>query len=135
MDNCLFCKIVAKEFASTPVYEDDAVYAFLDINPVNPGHTLVVPKIHYSGFIDADEETLSRLISAMQKVARAIVVAFGADGFNLEENNGEIAGQLIPHLHFHVVPRLSDDGLKHWPGKPYAEGEAEVVAEKIREAL
>lgn len=135
MTDCLFCRIAAKQLPSTMVYEDDAVYAFLDIKPVNPGHTLVVPKIHYEGFIEADAETLSRLIQATQKVARAIVQTFGADGFNLEENNGEIAGQVIPHLHFHVVPRRPDDGLKHWPGTPYVEGQAEEVAKKIRQAL
>jgi histidine triad (HIT) family protein len=132
MDDCLFCKISAKQIPSMPVYEDDAVYAFLDIHPVNPGHVLVVPKKHSSGLHDADAETLHRVIEAVQKVAKAVMEALGTDGFNIEENNGTIAGQVIPHLHFHIVPRRQDDGLKHWPGHAYAEGEAEQVAKRVR---
>lgn len=133
--DCVFCKIISGHIPSFKVYEDDAVMAFLDIKPVNPGHTLVVPKKHSSGFHDADPETLSRLILATQKVANAIAAAMGTSGFNLEENNGSIAGQVIPHLHFHVVPRRPDDGLKHWPGSPYGEGEIAAIQEKIRSAL
>ena len=135
MDDCLFCKIIAKQIPSTPVYEDDAIFAFLDIKPVNPGHVLVVPKKHSSGFHDADSETLHRLIDATQRIAKAVMTGIGTDGFNLEENNGAIAGQVIPHLHFHIIPRRADDGLKHWPGTAYEEGKGEEVAEKIRSAL
>lgn len=135
MIDCLFCKITAKQIPSSAVYEDEDMYAFLDIKPVNPGHVLVVPKKHSEGFHDADEETLKRLIVVTQKIARAVTAAMGTTGFNLEQNNGAIAGQVIPHLHFHIVPRRPDDGLKHWPGTSYAEGEADAVAEKIRGAL
>lgn len=135
MNDCLFCKIAAKEIPSSVVYEDDATIVFLDIKPVNPGHVLVVPKKHSEGFHDADPETLMRLILTTQKIANAVSSAIGTTGFNLEENNGSIAGQVIPHLHFHVVPRRPDDGLKHWRGTPYAEGEAEEVAGKIRNVL
>jgi len=117
------------------VYEDDDVVAFLDIKPVNPGHTLVVPKKHSLGFHDADPETLKHLILSTQNIARAITAATGTAGFNLEENNGSVAGQVVPHLHFHIVPRRPDDGLKHWPGTPYAEGEIERVQEKILAAF
>lgn len=135
MTDCLFCKIVAKEIPSAVVYEDDAVVAFLDIKPVNPGHTLVVPKTHSDGFHDADPETLKKLILVTQKIANAVASAMGTTGFNLEENNGAIAGQVIPHLHFHIVPRRPDDGLKHWPGTAYAEGEPAKVAALIKERL
>lgn len=135
MTDCLFCKIVAKEIPSKGVYEDEHVYAFLDIKPVNPGHVLVVPKAHSGGFLDADPEVLKRLVLATKTVAAAVVKALGTDGFNIEENNGAIAGQVIPHLHFHVVPRRPDDGLKHWPGTPYEAGKDEEVAAKIRAAL
>ena len=135
MEDCLFCKIIAKHIPSVPVYEDENVYAFLDINPVNPGHTLVVPKKHSAGLHDAEGETLYHLVDALQTIAKAVMVGLGTEGFNIEENNGEIAGQVIPHLHFHIVPRRVDDGLKHWPGTPYAEGRAEEVAERIRGAM
>jgi histidine triad (HIT) family protein len=135
MTDCLFCKIIAKEIPSHGVYEDDHVYAFLDIKPVNPGHTLVVPKKHSEEFLSADEEVLKKLIVAMQKVAKGVVMAMRAPGFNLEQNNGAVAGQVVPHLHFHIVPRSPDDGLKHWPGKPYMQGKDAEVAEKIRKSI
>lgn len=135
MAECLFCKIIAKGIPSRGVYEDDSVYAFLDIKPVNPGHVLVVPKTHSDGFLDADPEVLKGLILATQRVARAVASALGTDGFNLEENNGAIAGQVVPHLHFHVVPRRPDDGLKHWPGTAYETGKDEEIAAKIRAAM
>jgi len=135
MNDCLFCKIIAKEIPSTAIFEDEHVYAFLDIKPVNPGHTLVVPKVHSSGFHDASKETLQALIFTTQRIANAIVAAGICEAFNLEENNGKIAGQVIPHLHLHIVPRQADDGLGHWPGVPYEEGRDSKIAEQIRASL
>lgn len=136
MSDCLFCKIVAKEIPSTPVYEDEDVYAFLDIKPVNPGHVLVVPKKHCSGFLDCGLEILPKWILATQKVAMAIKKGLNLEGLNLEQNEGAVAGQLIQHLHIHIVPRLATDGLRHWPGKAYGSTEeAQAVADKIKGAL
>lgn len=135
MSDCLFCKIIDKSIPSTGVYEDENVYAFLDIKPVNPGHVLVVPKKHSDGFHDADPEVLKSWIVTTQKIAKAVTAALQTDGFNLELNNGAIAGQVIPHLHLHIVPRRPDDGLKHWPGTPYEPGKDVEVAEVIKEAL
>jgi len=131
--DCLFCKILNKQIPSTMVYEDDHVYAFLDIKPTNPGHVLVVPKKHSVGFLDADPEMLARLMVAMQKIAQAMMQGLNVEGFNLEQNNGRVAGQIVDHLHFHIIPRDANDGLKHWPGKPYAsKEEADEIAEKIK---
>ena len=136
MSDCLFCQIVAKEIPSTPVFEDENVYAFLDIKPVNPGHVLVVPKKHFNGLLDADPETVKNWMAIVQRVAKAVKEGMGAEGFNLELNDGAVAGQLVNHLHMHIVPRKSDDNLKHWPGTAYATAEeAGVVAEKIRKGL
>lgn len=136
MIDCLFCKIIAKEIPSTPVYEDDDIYAFLDIRPVNAGHTLVVPKIHCNGLLDCDPAVLPKWILTTQKIALAMQRGLKLEGFNLEENDGRVAGQLIQHLHMHIVPRRADDGLKHWPGKAYATTEeAETVAKTIRSVL
>lgn len=133
---CLFCQIIAKEIPSTPVYEDADVYAFLDIHPVNPGHVLVVPKRHCTGFLDCDASTVQTWIVATQKIARAMKEGLSLEGLNLEQNEGTVAGQVVPHLHIHIVPRRSDDGLKHWPGASYASSvESEEVAQKIRERL
>lgn len=136
MTDCLFCKIIAKEIPSTSVYEDADVYAFLDIHPVNPGHVLVVPKIHCAGFLDCASDILPKWISVTQKIAQGMKRGLGLEGLNLEQNEGAVAGQVIPHLHIHIVPRRADDGLKHWPGKAYASNEeAEATAQKIRGAL
>jgi histidine triad (HIT) family protein len=135
MENCLFCKIIAKEIPAQIVYEDESVIGFLDINPIQPGHTLVVPKIHSSGLHDATTQTLEIVIRATQKIANVLVRALDAEGFNVELNNGAVAGQLIPHLHFHNIPRRVNDGSVGGHGTPYAEGVAETVAEKIRSAI
>ncbi len=135
-EECLFCQIINGEVPSHKVYEDENVIAILDIHPVNPGHTLIIPKKHSRDMLDADDSTLQAMIVATKKVAEAIILAFEEyDAFNLELNNGRLAGQIIPHLHWHIVPRSEDDGLQHWPGKDYKAGEAEEVAVKIREKL
>lgn len=133
--DCLFCKIVAKEIPAKTVYEDDKVIAFLDINPVKPGHLLVVPKKHSENIGVADDEDIATLAIAVKKLAPAVCAAVSCDGWNLEVNNGNAAGQAIDHTHWHIVPRHKDDGLKHWPGHPYAEGEADAIAEKIRSRI
>jgi histidine triad (HIT) family protein len=133
--DCLFCKIINKEIPSQVVYEDDKALAFLDINPVNPGHVLVLPKNHSTTFLDASDEDLVAMTLAVKKLAPAICSAMACDGWNLEVNNGNAAGQLIDHTHWHIVPRHANDGLKHWPGRPYTEGVAAKVVEKIKNSL
>ncbi len=136
MSDCLFCKIVEKEIPSVAVYEDEEIYAFLDIHPINRGHTLVVPKKHCSGFLDCDGSVLPSWILVTQKIAQAMKNGLGADGLNLMQNEGSAAGQAIPHLHIHIVPRFAGDGLRHWPGKSYASDEEKFkMAEGIRRFL
>ena len=129
---CIFCKIINGEIPSYKVYEDDQTLAFLDINPVNPGHTLVVPKNHSENLIAADKKDLQALILAVKKITPAIMKGVEASGFNLGVNNGSVAGQVVNHLHFHLMPRFENDGHHLWSGKPYSPGEAEIVAEKIK---
>jgi histidine triad (HIT) family protein len=133
--DCLFCKIIDKKIPALTVYEDEKVLAFLDINPVKSGHLLVVPKKHSENIGVAEDADLAALAIAVKKLATAVCGALASDGWNLEVNNGNAAGQVIDHTHWHIVPRHKDDGLKHWPGHPYAEGEAEAVAARIRERL
>lgn len=135
MSDCVFCKIVAGEIPSHEVYEDKDYLAFLDISPVNPGHALVIPKAHYADLLSTPDEVLSGFVVVVKKVAAAVVKGLGMEGFNLSVNNGRVAGQVVEHVHFHVIPRLPNDGQQIWHGKPYAEGEAAEVAEKIRIAL
>ena len=132
MDDCIFCKIIKGEIPSQKVYEDDDFFAFLDINPVCPGHTLVVPKKHSYNVLDADNEVMEKLGPVLKKISQAVCRGMGTDSFNLNQNNGKLSGQAVEHLHWHIVPRYQDDGLRLWPGNPYPKGEDKIVAEKIR---
>ncbi|MBI5077855.1 MAG: HIT family protein [Candidatus Yonathbacteria bacterium] len=132
MTDCLFCKIIAGEIPSTKVYEDDTIFAFLDIHPVNIGHTLVVPKAHFANIYETPDQTLAHMMSVIKKLSVAIKGALSADGINIEMNNDPIAGQIIFHTHLHIVPRFSGDGFTHWRGsRDYHKGEDIEVAQKI----
>lgn len=130
-ENCLFCKIIANEIPSSKIFEDDAFLAFLDINPVNPGHTLVIPKKHFTSFDEVPREFFEGYFSVIQKVAGAVKMGMGADGYNIFQNNGKAAGQAVFHIHFHVVPRFDGDGFMQWQGKPYEEDQVEEVSNRI----
>ena len=119
------------------VYEDSDTMAFLTIAPNNPGHTLVIPKKHSQNIFDTDEEILAALMRVAKKIAIALKESGLAQGVNIVINNGEIAEQVVFHIHIHVIPRLSTDifHLKGWPTKAYEIDEASTVAEKIRKSL
>lgn len=135
MDYCIFCKIIRGEIPSTKIYEDENTLAFLDIAPVNPGHTLVIPKKHSENLEDIVEEDLCSIIKAVKKVGKAIKESISQAGYNVGLNNGSGSGQLVPHLHFHIMPRHAGDGHRLWTQGKYQEGEAEAVAEKIKTSL
>lgn len=137
-ENCLFCKIISGEVPSYKIYEDDAVYAFLDIYPASEGHTLVAPKKHFSNFTDMSAEDIALLFEAARKVTAAVENAFSAEGSNIGINNGEVAGQDVPHVHVHVIPRRKGDGGRGIKSIVWTETDTtnlEEVAEKIRKAL
>jgi len=133
--DCIFCKIIAGEIPSYKVYEDEDNFAFLDIAPVSHGHTLVVPKKHYANLEEIGEEELSQLIKAVKKIGKAIKEGLGVKGYNATMNNNQVAGQVVPHLHFHLIPRKEGDGLELWPQGKYNEGEEEKVLEAIKNNL
>jgi len=135
MTDCLFCRIISKEIPSDIIYEDDAVVAFLDIHPVNPGHTLLVPKEHSEETTVAGEAARGALGSALVRLAPAIVRATGSGGWNLEINSGAVAGQVVRHTHWHLIPRRAGDGLVHWPGRETTAEERAQVADAVRAAL
>lgn len=130
MPDCVFCKIVAGQIPCTKIYEDAKTLAFLDISPVHAGHTLVILKSHvvtYDALSAADRDALG---VTLQKVASA--VGSLGDGYNIMQNNGKAAGQLVFHVHFHVIPRFTHDGLHFdWPQQPYKSGEIEKIAKKL----
>lgn len=106
---CIFCKIINKEIPSSTIYEDDKVIAFLDLSQTTKGHTLVVPKKHYENILECDEETLAHLIKVTQKLAKHITQKLDAKGVNILNNCNEVAGQTVMHLHFHIIPRYSEN--------------------------
>jgi histidine triad (HIT) family protein len=132
MDSCLFCKIAAHEIPSCIVYEDDTVIAFLDINPVLPGHTLVVPKAHGQDLRESSSDALAAVMDVVKKIAPGILAVVGGEGFNLTSNVGSCAGQAIFHTHFHLIPRHAGDGLVNWPHQGAASEELAALAQKIR---
>ncbi len=135
MEECIFCAIAAKRLPADIVYEDEETLAFLDIHPVNPGHTLVIPKKHVSDLFEIGEADWLAQSGAARRVAHAIERALSPDGVNLMMNNRAPAGQVIFHAHMHVVPRFTGDGYSLWQGESYPEGEKEKTAEAIRDAL
>ncbi|OGY92497.1 MAG: hypothetical protein A3H70_04610 [Candidatus Komeilibacteria bacterium RIFCSPLOWO2_02_FULL_48_11] len=135
MSDCIFCKIVSGEIPSHKVYEDEAVLAFLDIHPINPGHTLVIPKEHHNDLLDTPPELQAKLIQVIGKIAPAVLKAVGALAFNLGVNNGREAGQIIFHTHFHIMPRFSNDGHKLWHGKSLGQEELSKISQTIQKHL
>jgi histidine triad (HIT) family protein len=128
---CIFCKVVNNEIPHHKFYEDDKVIAFLDIKPVNPGHSLVIPKKHYASIEEISEEDLAAMVLAAKKVGRLLKERLGAEAYNIVLNNGVAAGQVVMHLHFHVIPRHTGDGHVFWPHSDYAPGEADEVFNKL----
>ncbi len=136
-DDCIFCKIVAGELPAATVYEDDDVIAFMDIGPVIKGHTLVVPKAHSESVADTPDELLAKMIVVVKRIAHAQSVGLAADGVNVTQANGAVAGQVVPHIHFHVIPRFDDDNHHwNWVSHQYDTGEEmNAFADKIKTAL
>jgi len=133
---CVFCKIVNWETPSQRVYEDDQYIAFLDINPINPGHTLVIPREHYEKVEDTPEDVLAGMIKIVKKIASAMVKAMNVPAYNIGINNGSVAGQAVAHVHIHIIPRHEGDGLRAWHGRErYPAGKMGETAKKIKAEL
>ena len=135
MPDCIFCKIARGEIPSFNVYEDEATLAFLDIQPVHPGHVLVIPKGHAGNIFEISPDDWALVQETVRKVAIAVEYATGADGVNLLMNNREHAGQIVDHAHVHLIPRFKNDGLNKWPHKPLDMSKGPAIAQKIKEAL
>jgi len=135
--DCIFCKIVAGEIPCFNVYDAGDVMAFLDINPINKGHTLIIPKKHYKDLLTTPNELSVQLFTAAKKIGTAFKTELGAEGFNLFQNNGECAGQVVGHCHFHVLPRFSSEKNKIIVvnKEEYIDGEAKSLSLKLEEAL
>ena len=131
-DDCIFCKMVAGQIPVTKIYEDELVLAFLDIGPISDGHTLVIPKQHFEELHECPTGLMAEIASCLGKVAGAVTGAMNSDGYNVLCNNGSAAGQVIEHLHFHIIPRKTGDGVfDRWPSHKYSEGKIEIIAARI----
>ncbi len=133
--DCIFCRIAAGRLSSVPILRTERVYAFLDIAPVHYGHTLVIPQDHYENLLDLPDDLWLEMGQVCRQVARALQIAFQAEGFNLGMNNFPAAGQVVFHAHLHVIPRFYDDDLHLFPQGEYRPGEMLKVGQKLRQTL
>jgi histidine triad (HIT) family protein len=134
--DCVFCKIRDGQIPSFRIYEDSRTLAFMDINPLNPGHCLVLTKAHAATVFDVDALDLQAAVATVKKVAAAVKGAMQADGLNILQANGAAAFQSVPHFHFHVIPRFANDGKGFdWKLVPGEREQIKLNAEKIQAAL
>ncbi|MGI0018133.1 MAG: HIT family protein [Nitrosotalea sp.] len=133
--DCLFCNIINKKHDAHVIFEDDSHIVIMDKYPIQKGHSLVIPKIHHEKIIDMTNEEVGALFSKVPDVARSIIATTGADGFNLGQNNGRSANQIIPHVHVHIIPRYQKVG-NPWARRMIAtDDDLKELAKKIRDNI
>ena len=137
MDNCVFCKIINNKIPATKIYEDKDSIVILDVRPASRhgGHVLIIPKKHFELITDIPDNLLKKISIVVKKISGALL-NFG-EGLNIVQNNKRVAGQAVPHIHFHLIPRFENDGIKieKWETRKYKSGETEKVASKIKSLL
>jgi len=134
--NCVFCKIVAGQIPARVVHQNDRTLAFLDVGPLAEGHLLVIPREHQANLSELSADTTAAIGSLLPKLIRAVLTATNAEGVNTLCNQGAAAGQVVPHVHFHLIPRRSGDGLGYrWNAGKYEPGRDVEMAGKIKAAL
>lgn len=133
---CIFCRIVAAEIPAFVVLEDENVLAFLDVAPLSEGHVLIIPRDHYSDLPSLPQSLCAAMMSLLPRMGSALLSVTGASGFNVLVNNGSAAGQVVPHVHVHLVPRVSGDGLGYrWNAGKYGVGRADHLADAYQKTL
>ena len=132
MDNCVFCKIINNEIPSAKSYEDELVFAFLDLGPINFGHALVIPKEHHESSSTIPENVAGRMFKVASRIGVALKRKLDYDAFNLHLADGAAAGQVVMHAHLHVVPRGVEDGFRwNWRQLKYPENKMQESAAEI----
>ncbi len=133
-NNCIFCEITAGSMPSFKLYEDDDILIILDRFPKAKGHTLIMPKTHYTTIFDLDQKVGMKIFAAAQKMSQILMDTLKCDGINLVQNNGEVAGQQVAHFHLHIVPRFESDNLVLMSGKTVeiSEDEFTELVDKMR---
>jgi len=138
MDQCLFCGIISGKIPCKKVYEDGHAFAFLDINPRNPGHTLVIPKKHFDTIMEMSEKEAGSLFESVRKVAGMVMSGTSSQGISISQSNGQAAGQVVRHVHVHVIPRFENEGPVGLegilPSKKIDEGSMDKIAQTIKSA-
>jgi len=134
--NCVFCRIVAGGIPALKVFEDSATLAFLDIGPLAEGHLLVVPKAHYERLEEMPPDEAGRVMRHFPRLAKAVLQVARTDGYSVLQNNGKVAGQDVPHVHFHIIPRATGDGLGYrWNARKYPTARGEEIQKLLLDAL
>ncbi len=132
--SCIFCQIIQKTLPSAVVYETAEVFAFLDINPLTQGHTLIIPKQHAETIFDMSATSSQAIFEAIQHVGRSLMESLSADGLNVLQNNYAASGQEVGHVHWHLIPRKNNDGVQLWTKKPSPNKDTvNTLAEQIRQ--
>ena len=132
-DDCIFCKLANGDIPTNTIYEDNDFRVFLDASPATKGHCLIVPKEHFDNLADLDDAVAAKVLPLAKKIMKLLSDKLGWDGFNIVQNNGEVAGQTVFHFHMHLIPRYKDDGQNiNWkPGSP----EKEVLEGILKEIV
>ena len=134
--SCVFCSLLRREIPGRIVFERGRIAAFLDLHPVAEGHVLLAPRDHFATWTDLPPDLAAELAAASQELARAVLRASGAEGFNLLMNNHACSGQAVAHAHLHVIPRRTGDGIRYqWPSKDPSPAELDRAAERLRAAF
>jgi len=135
-ENCIFCKIASGDIPSYTLYEDNLFKVFLDLSPTSFGHALLIPKEHYANLFELNDETASKALVLAKKIAAAMKSSLQCDGFNLLQNNGEIAGQTIFHFHIHMIPRYKNDNTKIiFDQKSLKDEDAKKIIDTVKKCL
>ena len=132
MEDCIFCKIIKGEIPSFKIYENEYIYAFLNINPIAKGHTLVIPKKHFNSILDCEENYLNEMIKATKLISNHLKEKLNCTGINILNNSGKSAGQEIYHIHFHIFPRFDNDNYKLWADTGYQKEDLKELSESIK---
>lgn len=131
-ENCIFCKIMAGEIPSRKLYEDDDFKVILDVGPASKGHALIVPKAHYADIYELPAELAGEAMKLAKRMATHMTTVLGCDGFNVMQNNGEVAGQTVFHYHLHLIPRYKgEEPMITWTPHSYSDEEMDALAEKL----
>lgn len=134
-EKCIFCKIIDGKIPSRTIYEDEDFKVILDANPASKGHALILPKNHYANVYEIDEEVLAKAAKLAKKLAGHMTKKLECDGFNLLQNNGEVAGQTVFHFHMHLIPRyqsMKNNDLLNWTHLELTDTEQDEICNKLK---